>query len=43
MQQEAFDKTYINLINYLATSSNNSGSIGLSSSQNLQIILADLK
>ncbi|MDB4242806.1 SLBB domain-containing protein [Gammaproteobacteria bacterium] len=42
IQQEAFDKTYLSLINFLA--SNASGrSVGVASSQNLQIILAELK
>ena len=42
IQQEAFDKTYLSLINFLA--SNASGrSAGVASSQNLQIILAELK
>jgi polysaccharide biosynthesis/export protein len=42
IQQEAFDKTYTNLINFLASNANG-GSAGMTSSQNLQIILAELK
>lgn len=40
IQQEAFDKTYTNLINFLSSNSN-IGSVA--SSTNLQIILAELK
>ena len=40
IQQETFDKTYVNLINFLASNSN-VGSVANSS--NLQIILAELK
>ena len=40
MQEEAFDKTYANLINFLATSNQ---SMSVTSSQNLQVILGELK
>lgn len=40
IQKETFNKTYSALINYLASNSNVSG---LSSSQNLQVILGELK
>ncbi|EKO36171.1 polysaccharide biosynthesis/export protein [SAR86 cluster bacterium SAR86E] len=43
MQEETFNKTYNELINFLAANSGSSGSIGISNSQNLQIILAELK
>ncbi|MDB9996296.1 SLBB domain-containing protein [Gammaproteobacteria bacterium] len=40
IQQEAFDKTYTSLINFLASSAR---SAGVSASPNLQLILAELK
>ncbi|MDA9130833.1 SLBB domain-containing protein [Gammaproteobacteria bacterium] len=42
IQQEAFDKTYASLINFLASNSNGT-SVGMASSQNLQTILGELK
>ena len=42
IQQEAFDKTYLSLISFLASNAN-PGSVGVASSPNLQIILAELK
>ena len=42
IQQDAFDKMYLSLINFLASNASGS-SVGVASSQNLQIILAELK
>jgi len=41
IQQETFDKTYVSLINFLASGSGSS--VGAASSQNLQLILSELK